>query len=69
MYNWIEKYPALTGKYLDKITPQISDRERVMRTLEIGRRDSYHDYIRPHEALKGKTPAEGVGLTRERTSG
>jgi transposase-like protein len=25
VYNWIEKYTALMGKYLDKITPQVSD--------------------------------------------
>jgi transposase-like protein len=25
VYNWIEKYTALMPKYLDKITPQVSD--------------------------------------------
>ncbi len=23
----------------------------------------YHDYVRPHEALKGRTPAEACGIT------
>lgn len=25
----------------------------------------FHNYIRPHEALKGKTPAEACGITVE----
>ena len=25
----------------------------------------YHNYIRPHEALNGKTPAEACGITIE----
>ena len=29
MYNWIEKYTALMEKYLDKITPQVSDTWRA----------------------------------------
>jgi transposase-like protein len=28
-YNWIEKYTALMAKYLDKITPQVSDTWRA----------------------------------------
>ena len=29
VYNWIEKYTALMGKYLDRITPQVSDTWRA----------------------------------------
>jgi len=29
VYNWIEKYTALMTKYLDKITPQVSDTWRA----------------------------------------
>ena len=29
VYNWIEKYTALMEKYLDKITPQVSDTWRT----------------------------------------
>jgi hypothetical protein len=25
----------------------------------------YHDYVRPHEALQGKTPSEAAGITVE----
>lgn len=47
---------------------EIRDRERVMRTLE--RADTpiltgmqiYHNYVRPHMALEGKTPAEAAGI-------
>jgi hypothetical protein len=47
---------------------EIRDRERCMRTLEksdtpilTGMR-IFHNYVRPHMALKGKTPAEVAGI-------
>jgi transposase-like protein len=53
---------------MERMNGEIRDRERVMRTLE--RSDSpiltgyqlFHNYIRPHMALKGKTPAELAGI-------
>ena len=42
--------------------------ESVMRTLEKPGTQSlkgmqiYHNYVRPHETLKGKTPAEVAGI-------
>jgi hypothetical protein len=53
---------------MERMNGEIRDRERVMRTLE--RTDTpiltgmqiYHNYIRPHEALRGKTPAEKAGI-------
>jgi len=53
---------------MERMNGEIRDRERVMRTLEKG--DSpilegyqiFHNYIRPHTALKGKTPAEVAGI-------
>lgn len=53
---------------MERMNGEIRDRERVMRTLE--KTDSpilegyqiYHNYIRPHMALKGKTPAEAAGI-------
>jgi hypothetical protein len=47
---------------------EIRDRERVMRTLEtsdtpiLKGMQIYHNYVRPHMALKGKTPAEVAGI-------
>jgi len=50
---------------------EVRDREKVMRGLK--RRDTpilkgyqmYHNYLRPHEALDGKTPAEACGIKVE----
>jgi len=49
---------------MERMNGEIRDREKVMRGLE--RKDSpiltgyqlFHNYIRPHEALDGKTPVE-----------
>jgi hypothetical protein len=54
---------------MERMNGEIRDRERVMRTLEKG--DSpilegyqiFHNYIRPHMALEGRTPAEAAGIT------
>ena len=43
-------------------------RERVMRTLEkpdgpiLEDYQIYHNYVRPHMALNGRTPAEAAGI-------
>lgn len=48
---------------------EIRDRERCMRTLEksdtpiLTGMQIYHNYVRPHEALKGRTPSEAAGIT------
>lgn len=47
------------------------DREKVMRSLKkqdspiIAGMQIYHNFIREHEGLKGKTPAEAAGITVE----
>jgi hypothetical protein len=47
---------------------ELRDRERVMRTLEkadtpiLSGMQIFHNYIRPHEALDGKTPSEVAGI-------
>ncbi len=56
---------------MERMNGEIRDREKVMRGLE--RKDSpiltgyqlYHNYVRPHMALKGKTPAEMAGIKVE----
>jgi len=56
---------------MERMNGEIRDRERVMRTLE--KADSpilegyeiFHNYIRPHQALNGKTPAEVAGIKIE----
>jgi transposase-like protein/predicted nucleic acid-binding Zn finger protein len=53
---------------MERLNGEIRDRERVMRTLEIPDTpilrgmQIYHNYIRPHMALDGKTPAEKAGI-------
>jgi hypothetical protein len=48
---------------------EIRDRERYLRTLEksdtpiLTGMQIYHNYVRPHEALNGKTPSEVAGIT------
>ena len=56
---------------MERMNGEIRDRERCMRTLEkadtpilTGMR-IFHNYVRPHMALKGKTPAEAAGIKVE----
>lgn len=53
---------------MERLNGEIRDREKTMRGLKT--KDTpilkgyqiYHNYIRPHEGLKGKTPAEACGV-------
>jgi hypothetical protein len=53
---------------VERMNGEIRDRDKVMRGLE--RKDSpilsgyqlFHNYVRPHTALNGKTPAEVAGI-------
>jgi hypothetical protein len=53
---------------MERMNGEIRDREKVMRGLKKGDTpiltgyQIYHNYIRPHEALEGKTPAEVAGI-------
>jgi hypothetical protein len=53
---------------MERMNGEIRDTERVMRTLEkadspiLKGMEIYHNYVRPHEALEGKTPAEAAGI-------
>jgi transposase-like protein len=54
---------------MERLNGEIRDREKVMRSLK--KADSpiisgyriYHNYVRPHMALDGQTPAERAGIT------
>jgi transposase-like protein len=56
---------------MERINGEIRDREKVMRGLKskdtpiIAGYQIFHNYMRPHEALKGKTPAEACGIKVE----
>jgi putative transposase len=56
---------------MERMNGEIQDREKVMRGLKIADTkilpgyQIYHNYLRPHEALKGKTPADVCGIQIE----
>ena len=56
---------------MKRMSGEIRDKEKTMRELKRKRTPSlqgyqlYHNYIRPHEALDGKTPAEACGIVIE----
>ena len=53
---------------MERMNGELRDRERVMRTLEkadtpiLTGMQIFHNYVRPHEALNGKTPSEAAGI-------
>ncbi|NJD77294.1 MAG: IS6 family transposase [Candidatus Methanoperedens sp.] len=56
---------------MERINGEIRDREKVMRGLKkkntpiLKGYQIYHNYVRPHEGLNGKTPAEACGIKVE----
>jgi hypothetical protein len=53
---------------MERLNGEIRDREKVMRGLKrsgtpiLTGYQIYHNHIRPHEGLNGKTPAQVAGL-------
>jgi hypothetical protein len=53
---------------MERLNGEIRDREKVMRGLKkddtplLKGYQIYHNYIRPHEGLNGKTPADACGI-------
>jgi len=53
---------------VERLNGEIRDREKVTRNLKkmdtpiLTGYQLFHNYIRPHMALKGKTPAEVAGI-------
>ncbi len=56
---------------MERFNGEVRDREKVMRGLKkddtpiLKGYQIYHNYLRPHEGLKGKTPAEACGIQIE----
>jgi transposase-like protein len=58
----------MNNNKMERLNGEIRDREKVMRGLK--KKDTsllkgyqiYHNYIRPHEGLNGKTPADACGI-------
>ena len=61
----------MNNNKMERLNGEIRDREKTMRGLK--RKDTpilkgyqiYHNYIREHEGLNGRTPAEACGITVE----
>jgi putative transposase len=63
---------TLTGEHhnnkMERMNGEVRDREKVMRGLKkpdtpiLTGYQIFHNYIRPHEALEGKTPADACGI-------
>ena len=53
---------------MERMNGEIRDREKVFRGLKKSNTpiltgyQIYHNYVRPHEALEGKAPAEAAGI-------
>jgi putative transposase len=56
---------------MERLNGEIRDREKTMRGLKVNETamltgyQLFHNYIRPHESLDGKTPSEACGITIE----
>jgi len=56
---------------MERINGEIRDREKTMRGLKkvyikiFTGKQIYHNFVRPHEALDGRTPAEACGIVVE----
>jgi len=61
----------MNNNKMERLNGEVRDREKVMRGLK--KEDTpiltgyqiFHNYIRPHEGLDGRTPAEACGITVE----
>jgi len=67
--NAIKLSGNMSNNKMERFNGEIRDREKTMRGLK--KNDTvilkgyqlFHNYIRPHEGLDGKTPAEACGIT------
>ncbi len=66
--NAIKLDGDMNNNKMERINGEIRDREKVMRGLKstdtpiIAGYQIFHNYMRPHQSLKGKTPAEACGI-------
>jgi len=69
--NAIKLRGDMNNNKMERMNGEVRDREKVMRGLKIDDTATlkgyqlYHNFIRPHEALDGKTPAEACGIIIE----
>lgn len=61
----------MNNNTMERSNGEVRDREKVMRGLKV--KDTpilpgyqiFHNYIRPHQSLNGKTPSEACSITIE----
>jgi transposase-like protein len=66
--NAIKLRGDMNNNKMKRLNGEIRDREKTMRGLK--KRDTpilkgyqiYHNYVRPHQGLNGKTPADACGI-------
>jgi len=69
--NAIKLAGSMNNNKMERINGEIRDREKTMRGLKtkttpiLQGMQIYHNYIRPHEGLDGKTPSEACGIKIE----
>ena len=69
--NAIKLDGDMNNNKMERSNGEVRDREKVMRGLKstdtpiLDGYQIYHNYVRPHEGLKGKTPAEACGIKVE----
>jgi hypothetical protein len=62
---------AVHNNKMERMNGEIRDREKTMRGLKTKETailtgyQLFHNYIRPHQSLEGKTPAEACGIKVE----
>jgi len=65
------KETTIVAKHVERLHGSIRDREKTLRGLKVENTPIiegyrlYYNFIKPHEALDGKTPSEVAGITVE----
>jgi putative transposase len=71
MSHRINRIGKHNNNKMERLNGEVRDREKVMRGLKkpdtpiLTGYQIYHNFIRPHESLEGKTPAEVSGIKVE----
>jgi hypothetical protein len=69
--NAIKLSGNMNNNKMERFNDEVRDREKVMRGLKktdtpiLKGYQLFHNYIRPHEGLNGKTPSEACGIKIE----
>lgn len=69
--NAIKLRGDMNNNKMERFNGEVRDREKVMRSLKkddtpiLSGYQIYHNFVRPHMALEGKTPSEACGLKVE----